>query len=110
MCLALFPLKIAQRFRACCPKKGTQTCSSVRRAEFYSAESNTQTECPMAAQARLCLALKARSHLSLGHRPRIDRMMEQALKARFNAPVRSKSDADGRRNESRFQRYLSGIT
>jgi hypothetical protein len=32
-------------------------------------------------------------------------MMEPALKARFNAPVRRQSHADSCRNDSRFQRW-----
>jgi hypothetical protein len=49
---------------------------------------------------RVCLALNARSHASLGHRPGFRSDDGPALKARFNAPVRRQSHPDWCRNES----------
>jgi hypothetical protein len=71
---------------------------SVRPAEFHSAETIA------ADMAGIWLALKARFHISLGHRPRIPTALGRALKARFKAWGSRRIPTDRRPIESRFQR------
>jgi hypothetical protein len=64
--LRSFALKIAQRFRACCPKKGTQTCSLCGQRRSTPLNPTHRTECPVAAQGTTLCSIWATRPLTLG--------------------------------------------